>query len=105
MADNKSARKELERIYGKGCMFDKARVAQRIEAIGGIRTYRKFVEEKHYTSKKLNKLLNNMTFHHLKHSKDGGKSTLENGAVVSEIAHRYIHSLPREQEEIINDNN
>ena len=43
-----------------------------------------------------------MTFHHLKHRSDGGKATASNGAIVSEIAHRYIHSLPRDQEEIVN---
>ena len=44
-----------------------------------------------------------MNYHHLEHRADGGQTTLENGAVISELAHRYIHSLPRNQEEIIND--
>lgn len=34
---------------------------------------------------------------------NGGKTTVENGANIEEVAHQYIHSLPREQEEIIND--
>ena len=33
---NKSARLLLESIYGKGCMFQKAYIAKRIEQLGGI---------------------------------------------------------------------
>ena len=32
-----------------------------------------------------------------------GKTNLENGAVVNELAHRYIHSLDRKEEELAND--
>ena len=41
--------------------------------------------------------------HHLKHKSEKGATTVENGANVSEVAHQYLHSLPRDQEEIIND--
>ena len=41
--------------------------------------------------------------HHLKHRSENGPTTIENGANVAEVAHQYLHSLPREQEEIIND--
>lgn len=41
--------------------------------------------------------------HHLKHRSENGATTVENGANVSEISHQYLHSLPRDQEEIIND--
>lgn len=34
---------------------------------------------------------------------NGGKTTIQNGVIINILAHRYIHSLPREQEEIIND--
>lgn len=99
---NKSARLLLESIYGKGCMFQKAYIAKRIEQLGGILTYKKFVEEKHYKLKKIGHLERTMTYHHLKHRADGGNATVHNGAVVSELAHQYIHSLPRGDEEIIN---
>ena len=32
----------------------------------------------------------------------GGKTDINNGAILSELVHRYIHSLPREDEELIN---
>ena len=40
--------------------------------------------------------------HHLQHKSEGGPTTIENGANVAEVAHQYMHSLPREQEEIVN---
>lgn len=99
---NKTARQILEMIYGKGCMFQKARIASRIEAIRGIKTYKKYVEETRYKPKMIKKLESTMTYHHLRHKFNGGRTDERNGAVVNELAHRYLHSLPREQEEIIN---
>lgn len=32
----------------------------------------------------------------------GGKTDINNGSILSELVHRYIHSLPREDEELIN---
>ena len=43
-----------------------------------------------------------MNYHHLQHKAEGGATSIENGAVIDELEHRYIHSLPRNQEEIIN---
>ena len=46
---------------------------------------------------------NQMNLHHLIHRAEGGKTTVENGAVVNSLAHMYMHSLPREAEEFINE--
>ena len=101
--DNKSARQLLEMIYGKGCMFKRAHIAERLKQSGiAIKGYKVFVGEKRYKSKKIRRLEETMTYHHLQHHADGGKTDVENGAVVNELAHRYLHSLPREQEEVIN---
>ena len=96
---NRSAKKELERIYGKGCFFNRAKVAEQIEAMGGIKTFKVFVQEKKFKGKPIS---HQITYHHLKHKSEGGKATVENGANVEEVAHQYLHSLPRNQEEIIN---
>lgn len=96
---NKRAKKALIEIYGDGCMFAKAKVAERIEKMGGIRTYKSYVAEKRFKGKKISKQL---TYHHLRHRSEGGPATVENGAVVEATAHAYLHSLPRHQEEIIN---
>ena len=92
-------KKELERIYGKGCFFNRAKVAEQIEAMGGIKTFKVFVQEKRFKGKPIS---HQITYHHLKHKSEGGKATVENGANVEEVAHQYLHSLPRNQEEIIN---
>ena len=101
---NKTARQELERIYGKGCMFFKANIPERLRQAGiQIKGYKVFVDEKRYKGKKIKRLETTMTYHHLEHNADGGKTNVENGAIVNELAHRYMHSLPRQDEEIIND--
>lgn len=103
MSSNKSAREALEAIYGRGCMFKRAKIAERIEAMGGIKTYKKFLEEKRYKPKDIKKLESILTYHHLTHKFHGGKATVKNGAEVNALAHTYMHSLPEEQEEVIND--
>lgn len=102
--DNKSARQLLESIYGKGCMFKRAHISERLLQSGlKIKGYKVFLKEKRYKPKKIRRLEDTMTYHHLQHQADGGETTLENGAVVNELAHRYLHSLPRDHEEVIND--
>lgn len=107
MKENKKVREELERIYGKGCMFKKANMEKKIEEKKieektTIKSYKKFIEERHFTSKKIQFYEEQMNLHHLQHRSEGGKTTMKNGAVVSSLAHMYMHSLPRNQEEIIN---
>lgn len=99
---NKVIRERLERIYGKGCMFQKAYIADRIEAMGGIKTYREYIQEHKYTFKKIKKLESTMTLHHLHHRSHGGATSERNGAVVNSLAHGYLHSLERAEEEIVN---
>ena len=102
MKQNKKIREELERQYGKGCMFKKAKIEEKIEKKKIIKTYKKYLEEKRFTGKMLKRYKSQMNLHHLRHRSEGGKTTLENGAVISSLAHMYLHSLPREQEEFIN---
>lgn len=98
---NRVIREELEHIYGKGCMFQKAYVADRIRQLGVSLTYGTF--KKKYTLNQQKTLERRMTLHHMKHVSEGGKTTLENGAVINELAHRYLHSLKRHEEERAND--
>ena len=100
--DNKSARQALERQFGKGCMFKAAKIEEQVEALRTIKTYKQFLKQTKYTGKKIRQLERNMTFHHLRHRSEGGKATPENGANINELAHRYMHSLPRDQEEVLN---
>ena len=83
-------------------MFQKAYIAERIEAMGGIKTYKEYIQEHKYTLKKIKKLESTMTLHHIKHRADGGATSERNGAVVSALGQGYLHSLPKEHEEIVN---
>lgn len=100
---NKSIRIALAQVYGSGCMFKRSGAEKYIEKLGHIKTYKKYKEERHYTSKKIKALENLLTLHHLKHKSEGGKASVENGAIINSLAHQYLHSLPRTQEELIND--
>ena len=102
MASNKSKREELQKIYGNGSMFKKSKVEEYLTTLPRIKSYKKFQEEKHYTRKQKLKLEQTLTYHHMQHLSEGGKTTLENGAVVTEGEHQYMHALPRLEEEIIN---
>ncbi len=97
---NKKMKEKLIQTYGGGCFFDRARVAERIERMGGIRTFKSFVTEKKFKGKSISYQL---TVHHLVHRSAGGRTEEQNCANVSEIAHQYIHSLPFQQEQIVND--
>ena len=103
MRGNKKIRKRLEKKYGKGCMFKKAHIEEKIEAKRTIKTYKQFIEEKHFTGKMIYIYENQMNLHHLIHRSEGGKTTMENGAVINSLAHMYMHSLSREDEEFINE--
>ena len=70
--------------------------------MGGIKTYREYIQEHKYTFKKVKKLESTMTLHHLKHRAEGGATSERNGAVVSALGQGYLHSLPKEHEEIVN---
>lgn len=102
MGSNKTIRKILEELYEKGCMFKKAKIEEKIEAKRTIKTYKRFLQEKRYTKKQIERFEKIMTVHHLKHSSEGGKTDIKNTAIVNALAHCYMHSLPREQEEYIN---
>lgn len=64
---NKKAKQELERIYGKGCFFSRAKLAERLAEKGIEPTYKKFVEHKRYTGKKIS---HQITYHHLRHKSE-----------------------------------
>lgn len=100
---NRNIRIDLARIFGSGCMFRKSHAEEFIEKLGSIKTYKEYKKETKYKSKKIKQFESLMTLHHLRHRSEGGDTSVENGAIINELAHRYIHSLPRNQEEIIND--
>lgn len=78
---NSKARKALKKIYGDGCFVERA----------GIRKVVGYKKDAHM-----------LTYHHLRHQSEGGRATKENGANVALENHEWLHSLPREEEEEVN---
>ena len=107
MSSNKNARKALEDIYGKKDMFVEAQIETQIDEINltrkkKIKTYREFKEQCKFKGSKRKSMEKMMSYHHLRHKKDKGDSSVENGVLITALPHSYIHSLPRNEEEIIN---
>ena len=75
---NKSAKQELIRRYGKECFIDKLQL-------------RKDDKPRRYTGKGQMKRMKQLTYHHIRMKKDGGKATVENGALLSAENHQWFH--------------
>ena len=87
---NRAAREMLEKIYGKKCMIH-----------DGIRKLREVKKSKRkYKGKSI---AYQLTYHHLKPKRNGGKATLENGAVLCRSCHDWLESLSARDRERIND--
>ena len=89
MSSNKSARQELERVFGKVCMIEEL----------GIRNIPKEKRRKLAGYTKYDDVL---TYHHIKEKHIGGSATFENGALVRGYNHRWLHTLEPSQIEKIN---
>lgn len=87
MSKNKSVRQELERLYGKECFIEKLHLREETQ--------------KRYTGKGQLKRMKQLTYHHIKMRKDGGKATVENGALLSTENHAWFHKQnPEKQAEM-----
>ena len=78
MSSNKKAKEELIKLYGAEC-FNK------------IIKLRKDIESKRYKGKNQKERMKQLTYHHIKMKKDGGKATVENGALLSAENHAWFH--------------
>lgn len=89
MSSNKSAKEELIRLYGAECFIEKLKL-------------RKFDKPTHYTSKGQLKRMKQLTYHHIRMKKDGGKATVENGALLSAENHSWFHQQSPSAQEYMN---
>lgn len=78
MSSNKKAKNELIKYYGAECFIEKLHL-------------RKDDMPRKYTGKGQMKKMKQLTFHHIKMKKDGGKATRENGALLSAENHQWFH--------------
>lgn len=89
MSSNKKAREELEKRYGSECFIEKLHL-------------RKDTEPRKYKSKNQMKKMKQLSYHHIKMKKDGGKATVENGALLSLENHVWFHKQDESTQGYIN---
>lgn len=85
----KGIRNRMARIYKKVCMLEAS----------GIRYVPRY---KRMKIKGYKKSQESLTYHHLVKKEDGGEVSEENGAIVKEYNHKWLHSLPPDKLEEVN---
>lgn len=95
---NSQAKKRLKRIFGNVDMFVAAGVEEKLERLK-IKGYTTYEAEQRLKGRILSQKI---TFHHLRHRSEGGDQSVENGALIGLGRHEYMHTLPRDEEEIAN---
>ena len=82
MSSNKAAKQKLIERYGGIDFLDQLKV--------------KVPECKTYKSKGQRKRMQQLTYHHIFEKQYGGKATVENGALLTEEHHIWLHKQPPE---------
>lgn len=89
MSSNRSAREQLERIYGKKCML-----------CNGIRNIKPPLPK---NIKLKGNIARQLTYHHLVPKHLGGQATVENGAELCRSCHDWLEQLSKTEREQVND--
>ena len=87
---NKRAKERLIQLYGAECFIEKLHL-------------RKDTEPRKYTSKGQRKRMKQLTYHHIKERRFGGKATVENGALLSEENHIWFNKQSKEAQKQMNE--
>ena len=87
---NKRAKERLIQLYGAECFIEKLHL-------------RKDTEPRKYTSKGQRKRMKQLTYHHIKERRYGGKATVENGALLSEENHIWFNEQSKEAQKEMNE--
>lgn len=90
MSSNKRAKEELIRRYGAECFIEKLKL-------------RKEATPKRYKGKGQRARMKQLTYHHIKMKKDGGKATVENGALLSAENHAWFHQQTQQDQSRMNE--
>lgn len=88
MSSNKRAKELLIQRYGEIDFLDQLKV--------------KIPECKTYKSKGQRKRMEQLTYHHILEKSRGGKATIENGALLTEEHHIWLHKQPPEVKSKLN---
>lgn len=87
---NKRAKERLIQLYGAECFIEKLHL-------------RKDTEPRKYTSKGQRKRMKQLTYHHIKERRYGGKATVANGALLSEENHIWFNEQSKEAQKQMNE--
>lgn len=93
--ENKRARLELERLYGKESFIKKLKLR---EKYGEGHTYM----AKNQVKKAVWYRGQQLTYHHILEKSKGGKATIENGALLSSDDHMWFHKQNKERQREMN---
>lgn len=88
MSSNKSVKEQMIQIYGAECFIEKLHLRKD--------------KERRYTSKGQLKRMKQLTYHHIRMKKDNGKTTIENGALLSAENHAWFHKQSEEKQAEMN---
>lgn len=84
MSSNKSVKEAMIKKYGADCFIEKLKLRD----TSGLR----------YRSKAQYKRMKQLTYHHIKKRSENGKTTIENGALLSAENHQWFHrQTPQKQ--------
>lgn len=90
MSSNKSIRQKMEKKYGKKCMIEEAGIRKiPVEERRKIKGYKRTQEQ--------------ITYHHIIERCKGGPRTEENGALLKEYNHTWLHSLSKNKRNEVNE--
>lgn len=87
---NKKAKEKLIELYGAECFIEKLHL--RVDT-----------EPRKYTSKGQYKRMKQLTYHHIKEKRNGGKATVENGALLSEENHMWFNKQSKQKQNQMNE--
>ena len=90
MSSNKRAKERLIELYGAECFIDKLKL-------------RKDKKPRRYKSKSQYKRMKELTYHHIKERRNGGKTTVENGALLSNENHQWFNKQSEKAQRQMNE--
>ena len=85
---NKPAKDMLIKLYGPECFIEKLHLRQD--------------KNRHYKGKGQKKRMKQLTYHHILERRNGGKATIENGALLSAENHAWFHKQSKKDQIIMN---
>lgn len=86
---NKKIKEQMIKLYGPECFIEKLHL--RIDS-----------EPRRYKSKKQYEKMKQLTYHHIKEKRNGGHTTIENGAILSAENHSWFNKQRPETQKAMN---